>query len=322
MNGPQTPAFTRNNSFTRLIDRVAEMNEVAGKPAGRSVEQMGRFSPVVPAARASAVPDYVPTPLDPRHAMHANARAAALGMTNDGKIGAPVSSEAGEPSDDEIDRMLANAGTPPPGVSVPSEEMSVSPLQTSPPTPVHVKRSSSPPGLSLRAMPDFTKVEGFDLIKEVALIDGVEFRLAKQDVLAMKKFAIEVVLENVTYQVAQALIDLGIPEDVARTAAEGMQREIIAAKTPGGMSGAGKEVREVPGAEAAVPVSPKNSGEGRETSVLSTLQQRDGAEEGVRTSVPSVGERSSDPISVQKLFPGTTTDDISYLLGDGSSTPS
>lgn len=274
MNGPQTPVFMRNNSWTRLIERVSEQNAQEGKPAGRGVDQMAHGTRVVPASQSKRVADYVPPPEDPAVAMRANSRAAALGITSDGRIGAPAGPSDDGLSDAEIDKMLSNAGIPAPSGGPAPPEPPV--LEEAPPN--HVARNIPPyrspvpsgrqaPSLAIHSMPDFTKVEGFDLERKVAIIDGVEFRLAEEDVKAMKRFAINVVLENVTYQLAQALVNLGIAPELAKTTAESMRKEVIAAQTPGGLSDERRNEavsREVQANETAGRVSPEQEESGRQ----------------------------------------------------------
>lgn len=348
MNGPHTPAFSRVNSMTRLIERVAQQNAMDGKAAGRMLDQFALTTPVISAARNGVDPktgiargrDFIPDMEDPRALMAANARSAALGISNDmiPQIGqgdddlpGDIGHVADEPTDAEIDVMLARArggrvpgvdaastGAAAPGVpQVASTAAGVSPLP---------RGRAHQPGLTgARMMPNFANVEGFDLVRKVAVVDGMEFKLIEEDVVAMKKFAIQVVLDNVTFQLAQALVELGIPQDMAEATASKMRESATAGLTPGGMENAGRSA----GTDEAVQSVRKNEisqpilqGSGREGQPVEAVQD-------VCDTVQPLGETSPSiapvPANVQgsgeqlarPLIFGGSPDDLGYLLGDG-----
>lgn len=338
MNGPHTPAFRRDNRWTRLIERVGEQNAIDGKPAGRMIEQIGQAQPLISAARVRRMSpeeqrrtDFVPEPEDPRIAMMSNARAAAMGLSSDSlpqlgdDLPGDIGHVGGEPTDAEIDQMLAIArGAAPPGVATAAEGAAA-------PVPggsgiaaagrVALPRGAAPKmGLAgPRTMPDFANVEGFDLTRKVAVVDGMEFRITDEDVVAMKKFAIQVVLDNITFQVAQALTALGLPEAMAAMTVEKMREAANAATgaTPGGMDGAGRsaEVQSLPGTApgTAVPGVPPVSSESDDPESNIELPSRPTT---VGPQVQSDSAGSSERPAQERIVDGPP-DDLSYLFGDG-----
>lgn len=346
MNGPHTPMFLRDNKWTRVIERAAAANAEAGKPAGRMMEQLtATGSRVIPAARLKGMTEaeqarvaYVPPPEDPRAAMMANSRAAALGIA-DGSVpgmGGGGAVEVGDLSDAEIDAMLAgHRGQDIPGATAAGEGAAApAPIAASIRPQDEAKAAQRAVALpagrmgAARTMPDFSRVEGFDLIRKVAVVDGMEFRLADDDVVAMKKYAIQVVLDNVTFQLAQALIALGIPQEMAAVAAETMRKSATDGATPGGMLGTGGAAGAGASTEA---VSKVQENQGTE-SVLpgpEVAGRIDGPMPGVRDEVqPLAAKAPGGPeVSDHDAGGGTSppavgsgdgaTDDVGYLLGDG-----
>lgn len=343
MNGPQTPMFLKSNRFTQLMDRIAEQNAAEGKPAGRSVEQLGATGrPMISAAQVARMTpqqkvrtDYVPEMEDPNIAMRANARAAALGITNDmipttgDDLPGDIGRVSADPSDAEIDAMLAAARrSPPPGIAAAGEGAAA-------PGPAQVPAAAGSVALprgralgSVRTMPNFANVEGFDLIRKVAVVDGMEFMLADADVVDMKKFAIQVVLDNVTFQLAQALMQLGLPQEMAEIAAEKMRETVATGTTPGGMSGregSDEAVQQVPpGPVGTTGVLQGQSGTGRVDATVSDVYpdvQRVDIEETSGQEIQQSTERNRER-AAQPFIMGGSSDDTDYLLGNGDSSPS
>lgn len=268
MNGPETPAFIKHNRFTDLIERVAELNASEGKPAGRALAQAAEhFQPVIPQAvlrRMSPLEQdrvaFRPEPLDPTDVMRRSTRAQALGIT-DGDLAAGV--PLPEPAEEDIPAMLPERfrTSPPTRTGTPATE----PVATRP-QPVVLDRIT-------HKLPDFSRVQGFDLMKGVLVVDDVEFPLQEVDIRDMKKFALHVVLEGMTIQVGQALIAFGIPEEMARKTAETL-RKTAAESTTGGVSGirnggAGETVQSVPTTETTRPVH-------TETNQVSSVSEDEG----------------------------------------------
>ncbi len=331
MNGPHTPAFSRNNRWTQLIERVGQQNAMDGKPAGRMVEQMANTTPLLSARRGvdkrglAVGKDFIPEMDDPRAAMMANARAAALGISNDAvprddDMPGDIGHVSSDPSDAEIDAMLAAARGQVPGASVGGEGAAAPGVPSAPAAAgrVALPHGIAPPvGLAgPRTMPNFANVEGFDLARKVVVVDGMEFKIADDDVVNMKKFAIQIVLDNVTYQLAQALIQLGIPQDMANATAEKM-RETAAGAT-GGVSGT-EEMREVSQGETTGGVSSGPTGDGHavvEVQGLRLESQSISKPSNSESAVQSNSQGSSSP-SADTGRENRPSDDTDYLLADG-----
>jgi hypothetical protein len=344
MNGPHTPVFSRNNRWTQVIERVGMQNAQDGKPAGRMIEQMGNATPLISAAKVArmsprerARTDFVPEMEDPSIAMRASARAAALGITNDpvqdDDLPGDIGHVASDPTDAEIDAMLATArGQSLPGVAEAAGGAAAPGVQQAPAAAgraVALPRGQAAPQVGLagpRTMPNFANVEGFDLTRKVVVVDGMEFKLANDDVVAMKQYAIQVVLDNVTFQLAQALIQLGIPQEMAQATAEKM-RETAAGAT-GGVSAnerggeAAKAVHKVSEGEATGRVLPGPSPTGHAdievSGVHHEVQQVPPTTEGAETvQVDGQGSGGGTPLSSIAARP---PDDTDYLFGDGGVT--
>lgn len=256
MNGPHTRAYVKDNSFTRLIDRVSQMNANEGKPAGRAASQAAEhFITAIPAGRVRSLKpaeaarlDFVPPPLSPDEVMAANAQAAALGIVDNDELPMPNMGDGptdttGGPSEEEIEQMLParfRAGPSP----------AAGPAVV--PSGVPLAPEAARTILNSRAMPNFRNIQGFNLVTGVAIVDGVEFPLTETDVRDMKKFALHVVLDSMVIQVAQALIDIGVPEEMAAKAAQSLRETAANAAVPGSMSNGGAEPPK------ALPVVSKN----------------------------------------------------------------
>jgi hypothetical protein len=298
MNGPQTPAYVKDNSFTRLINRVSQMNAEEGKPAGRSMSQAAEmFQPAIPAhklrgltAAQQARLDFVPPSLSPEEAHMANARAQAMGLDDvdslpviPGRIlsGPNTPVHPGDPSDEEIEAMLPSRfrtdSAPDPG--------HVAAVAAHVPSGRPMNSDDARGMIGARAMPNFRNIQGFNLERGVAVVDGIEFPLADEDVRDMKKFALHVVLDSMVIQVAQALVDIGVPEEMAKAAAQSLKDAAAHAAVPGSMKDGGKPagnetVLEVPTGTAAGEVREESSEAGRPpVGVPDMLEVADGGED-------------------------------------------
>jgi hypothetical protein len=72
-------------------------------------------------------------------------------------------------------------------------------------------------------LPDFRKIEGFDFFRNVLYIDGLEFEIPAEDVLAMKRYAVDIALDHVVKQLAEALIVFGVPPALAQATADSVK---------------------------------------------------------------------------------------------------
>jgi hypothetical protein len=75
-------------------------------------------------------------------------------------------------------------------------------------------------------LPDFRKVESFDLVTNTIYVDGMSFPIPIEDVFPMKSYAVQIVLDHVVAQLAKALIEFGIPEAAAMEAAEKLRETV------------------------------------------------------------------------------------------------
>jgi hypothetical protein len=273
MNGPHTKAYVKDNRFTQLIDRVAQINAENGQPAGRAASQAAEnFVSAIPAGLVRSMRpaeadrmSFRPPPMSPEEREMANAQAQALGIVESDDMPMPDRGPADGPSEEEIEAMLpsrfrTDPATQPRG----SSPQPVGGMRgTELPSGVPFQAAATVHGMAAaRAMPNFRNVEGFNLLRGVVVVDGMEFPLPEVDIQDMKKYALQIVLDAMVIQVAQALIEFGVPKEMAEVAAEKL-RETAAANAipPGGLSGSGKgteptkqEVSEMSTSETTEPV--------------------------------------------------------------------
>jgi hypothetical protein len=84
--------------------------------------------------------------------------------------------------------------------------------------------------LSRPQLPDFKKVQQFDLMSNTIYVDGMAFPIPQEDVLAMKSYAVQIVLDHVVHQLAQALIEFGVPAAAAMAAANRLRDTVSVRK--------------------------------------------------------------------------------------------
>lgn len=254
--------------FTRLINRISEINASEGKPAGRALTQAAEhFVSAIPASRvrslspqAAARLDFVPPPLSPDEISNANATAAHLGVGGmdehdllpPGMRGQNTDTSGG-PSEEELEAMLPSRfrSSPASAPGNPAQER-MGGVDLPSGRPMHEARGM----FVSKGMPDFRKIQGFNLERGVAIVDGIEFPIPDEDVKDMKKFALHIVLDNMVVQVASALVEIGVPQEMADKAAQSL-RDAAAAATPGAMTNERSSSRE--GVSTVSPVSTTDS---------------------------------------------------------------
>lgn len=260
MNGPATPAFVKDNAFTRLINRVSELNASQGFQAGNAVEQSENFRAVIPAHQLrhltpeqAARLDHIPSPVSPEEIMRANAAAAVMGVREADDLLPPGMVPGGNtdvsdgPTEAEIEEMIppkfrtrtnrpANSGLDLPVDNVGALDQAVAMIQ------------QRPGRNTFRVMPNFAAIEAFDLVRKVAVIDGTDFPLADIHIRDLKRFALDIVLDNVVAQVANALAALGIPPEMAQAAADKV-RETAATAAVGSVNAGDQAVQSVQGSK-------------------------------------------------------------------------
>jgi hypothetical protein len=154
-----------------------------------------------------------PTPLSDAEVEERNARARELGIMEPGEEDGPYGSlaaaqAAGMPVE------LPDAGS---SRQTAREFVGSTQFGDRIPTPTHL------PAAPIVKLPDFRKVEGFDFFRNVLYIDGLEFEIPEVDVLAMKKYAVDLALDYVVKQLADALVLFGVPPALAQQTAESVK---------------------------------------------------------------------------------------------------
>jgi len=82
------------------------------------------------------------------------------------------------------------------------------------------------PIMSRPQLPDFRKVETFDLVSSVIYVDGMAFPIPTADLGMMKTYAVQVALDHVVRQLALALIEFGVPAAAADAAAKSLRDQV------------------------------------------------------------------------------------------------
>jgi hypothetical protein len=130
--------------------------------------------------------------------------------------------------------------------------------------PQRVVRLSAPPSQPpatgpMVKLPDFRKVEGFDFFRNVLYIDGLEFAIPEADVRGMKQYAVDLALDHVVKQLAAALVEFGVPPELANQTADSVRGSVHETSTgpgEGTSSDAGAE-RQPDGGDQAAEGSPR-----------------------------------------------------------------
>jgi hypothetical protein len=192
-----TPAFEKNNAMTEVIRRAQRINAEAGLPAGRNAVNQPVTVGSGTSVRSAAMND--PRPLSAEEVEARDARARELGLLpklegEDNPYGSLADAQAaGMPVElnTALDKEVRRQG----GMARPSVDV--------------------PASQSMVRLPDFTKVQMFDFIRNVIYIDGLEFAIPADDVRDMKRYAVDLALDHVVKQLADALIAFGVPQELA-----------------------------------------------------------------------------------------------------------
>ena len=167
------PAVYPDNPFTRLLERAAERTGPREVPveAGAS-----------PSARSAAMGRVSPPPLSPAEKAELDALAIEAGIMP------PEDREQG--AFGSLDEALAVGSPVPRTVSTRSLAM--------PPEPA----------APMVRLPDFKKIGGIDLFRNIVYIDSMEFPISTEDADGFKQYAIEIAREYLTSQLTLALAGL------------------------------------------------------------------------------------------------------------------
>lgn len=251
-------AVEKDNALTRVLREVAEANAQAGKPAGRSAAMGPDPGPRV---RSQAM---TVAPLSAEEKAERDRKAKELGIM--------PKDELDELQDDEPEGgpmpapAPASSFVPKPGFS------KNRPTQAAIGALAAVRTGGGmldPDRMTAREflaskpqLPDFKKVQQFDLTTNTIYVDGMAFPIPQEDVLAMKSYAVQIVLDHVVFQLAQALIEFGVPKAAAMAAADRLRETINDGKegvssVQGGAGPDGLQAQSNPKEGLGVPVVPQ-----------------------------------------------------------------
>lgn len=205
-------AIERDNVLTRFMRQVADVNAAAGFSAGRSSEGPAGADPPT-RVRSNAMASSL-KPLTAEERAELDRKAKELGIMPKDEL-----DELAEPEDNEEMLMVP---VPSVGLPVPGSVRAVAPSQI-------LKDARGGVGaIPVRRpqLPDFRNVEVFDLTTDTIRVDGMTFPIPPEDVLAMKSYAVQIVLDHVVAQLAKALIEFGVPGTAATEAAERLRESI------------------------------------------------------------------------------------------------
>lgn len=169
---------TYNNPLTRMLERGAQRN------AGMERREVPVDAGALPSARSAALGQEVLPPLTTEERAALDAKAAALGILPPG--------EGNEGPYASLDEAM-NAGA-----SVPD------PVNQTASQVVAAQRTVA--GVRL---PDFTKVGGIDLIRDVVYVDSMEFPISKEDADQFRLYAIQIAHAVITVKLNEAVASLG-----------------------------------------------------------------------------------------------------------------
>lgn len=202
------PGIEKDNALTRFMRNVSAENAAAGLPAGRSYTSVEAPTRVHTSAMGEM------KPLTPEEVSTRDALAKSIGIL----------------PKDELDELAETEEEP----SAPVPVVPAIPKPGSIRNPPRDREKTTVPdgprgGMfspSRPMLPDFKKVECFDFKTNTIYVDGMAFPIPQDDVRSMKSYAVQIVLDHVTAQLAQALIEFGIPEAAAAEAAERLRGSV------------------------------------------------------------------------------------------------
>jgi hypothetical protein len=177
---------TYNNPLTRMLERGAQRN------AGMERREVPVDAGALPSARSVALGQEVLPPLSTEERAELDAKAAALGILppGEGSEGPYASLDAA---------MKAGSSLP--------DLPSAAPLLTSFGMP-DARKATVGMMLPVR-LPDFTKVGGIDLIRDVVYVDSMEFSISKEDADQFRLYAIQIAHAVITIKLNEAVASLG-----------------------------------------------------------------------------------------------------------------
>lgn len=206
-----TPAYEKNNPLTQMIRRAKEINAAAGMPAGRGASDQPIMVGSGPSVRSAAMQN--PPPLSPEEQARRDKAARDLGIL-------PPDPE-GEVAYPSLAAAMAAGGAE--GLPVAEERMTAREFIAAHPEKLAVEARFGPPTPPTVRLPDFRKVTGFDFFRNVIYIDGLEFDIPEDDVRDMKRYAVDIALNQVVKHLAEALVAFGVPPALAQATADSVR---------------------------------------------------------------------------------------------------
>lgn len=176
------PGNYPNNQFTQMIERVKEGNvrgHVEGTVTGTPPPNVQSAAMVVP-----------PMPLTDREREELDAQARAAGVMLDGD-------NEQEPNQyKNLDEAL-EAGKP---------------VAPSPGDAAVVVPGRMAPVAGYPKLPDFSKVGGIDLIRDVLYVDGMEFEIPAKDAAKFRRYCLTIAQKEIFKRMKDAATKLARPE--------------------------------------------------------------------------------------------------------------
>lgn len=229
-----SPAYEKNNPMTQLMSRVKQVNAAAGMPAGRGASDQPIMVGSGPSVRSAAMQS--PPPLSHEEQARRDQAARDLGIM-------PPDPDA-DPNYPSLEAAMEAGGAA--GLPVTEERMTAREVIAR--TDMTGAGAYAPPP-TVR-LPDFRKVTGFDFFRNVIYIDGLEFAIPEEDVRDMKRYAVDIALNQVVKQLAEALVAFGVPPTLAQATADSVRE------------GAANGVQQGPGEGTSSDVVPERFSEG------------------------------------------------------------
>ncbi len=193
-------SFPRNH-LTQLIDRVKEENQMyGGRGPVESTVSAGPTSTV----RSSSLGPVVPSapPMSEAENAEANAKLRALGILPPDPLA--------DAAYGSLEEAIA-AGAP-----VDAINLEVQPHMTGSPSTLKTDHLFKRPGRTIMVsaepsmpsaphLPDFSKVQGIDLIRNVVYIDGMEFLISEEDSRDLRVYVVQTASNAITAQFTNVL---------------------------------------------------------------------------------------------------------------------
>jgi len=173
---------TYDNPLTRMIERAHQRN------AGEARREVPVDAGASPSARSAAVGREVLPPLSIEEREELDAKARELGVL-------PSEEGVENPYPTLADAMKAGSAVEGPSV-IATGGAPLPPLS----------KGQVVAGVRL---PDFTKVGGIDLIRDVVYVDSMEFPIAKEDADQFRLYAIQIAHNVITQKLNEAVAALG-----------------------------------------------------------------------------------------------------------------